>query len=147
MDIIKTALNKKGQFASLEWERPCKTLKSCAVNITKKTVARNVRIGAGYDNLSATRAGRENGTLPAQNAGLNGMVWNVYPVILTSEKTGKDYIRIETAKNTNFSTVYFMNGEEVRKDSIAQYLQASEKREGDIPSVMNIATEYISSIK
>ena len=51
------AMAKKGQFGVVEWSRGCKVLKSCPHEIVKKTIAQNVRIGAGYDNLSSTIQG------------------------------------------------------------------------------------------
>ena len=46
MENIKAiALNKKGQFANIQYARPCKVLKD-APAIVKTTKAYNVRIGA-----------------------------------------------------------------------------------------------------
>jgi hypothetical protein len=53
MSIREIALSKKGTFATLEYSRPVKVKKGCPVEITKTTVARNVRIGAQYDALKS----------------------------------------------------------------------------------------------
>lgn len=148
-EIKAIALNKKGQFSNIQYARPCKTLKG-APEIIKTTKAYNVRIGAEYDALKTTleAKGVENKAEAHKvNQGLNGMDWVVYPVILKSNKSGKEYIRLETAKNTHFETVYTVNGKEVQKNEIVQYLQASEKKSGEMPTVMNIGLENIQYIK
>ena len=149
MENIKAkALNKKGQFANIEYARPCKVKKG-APEITKETKAYNVRIGAQYDALKTTKEAKGVTTTEeahALNQGLNGMEWVVYPYILKSVKTGKEYIRLETAKNTKFETIYKVNGKEVTKAEIEPYLLASEKAKGEMPTVMNIGIENITEI-
>ena len=147
-DIKAIALNKKGQFTNLTYARPCKTLKN-APEIIKTTRAYNVRIGAEYDALKTTLENKGVETKEeahALNNGLKGFEWVIYPYILKATKSGKEYVRIETAKNTHFETVYSMNGREVTKAEIETYLQASEKKSGEMPTVMNIGIENITDI-
>ena len=148
-NIIEKALAKRGQFATVNYERKAKTLKN-APEILKRTKAYNVRIGAEYDALKTTleNKGVDNkAEAHALNQGLNGMEYEIYPVLLKG-KNDKRYVRIETAKNTRFETEYFMNGKPVNKTEIAQYLQASEKKpSGDLPSVMNIGLDNITEIR
>lgn len=146
-NIIEIALTKKGQFASAEWSRPCKTLKSCNHEIVKRTIANNVRIGANYENLQTTKEGRADGTLPSENQGLRGLEWVNFPVVLKNPKTDRQFIRLETAKNSKFITQYFIDGQETSKDEIETYLQASEKSSGEMPTVMNIGIDTIISLK
>ena len=146
-NIIEIALNKKGQFASAEWSRPCKTLKSCNHEIIKRTIANNVRIGANYENLHTTIEGRASGELPSENQGLRGLEWVNFPVVLKNPKTDRQFIRLETAKNSKFITQYFIDGQETTKAEIESYLQASEKSSGEIPTVMNIGIDTIINIK
>lgn len=144
-NIKALALNKKGQFTNLTYARTCKTLKN-APTIEKVTRAYNVRVGAEYDALKTTLENKGVETKEqahALNNGLNGMEWVVYPTILKSIKSGKEYVRLETAKNTRFETVYTMNGQTVNKADIEHYLQASEKKSGEMPTVMNIGLENI----
>ena len=147
--IIEKALAKKGQFASLEYERICKTLKN-APTITKHTKAVNVRIGAEYDSLKTTLENKgvaNKEEAHKVNNGLNGMEYEIYPVILKG-KNGRQYVRIETAKNTKFETEYFMNGTKVNKADIEMYLQSSEKKSGgELPTVMNIGIDTITEIR
>ena len=146
-NIVEIALTKKGQFASAEWSRPCKTLKSCKHEIIKRTVATNVRIGANYENLQTTKDGRADGTLPSENQGLRGLEWVTFPVVLRNPKTERQFIRLETAKNSKFSTQYFIDGRETTKAEIESLLQASEKSSGEMPTVMNIGVDTIITLK
>ena len=146
-NIIEIALDKKGQFASAEWSRPCKTLKSCNHEIVKRTIAKNVRIGANYENLQTTIEGRASGELPNENQGLRGLEWVNFPVVLKNPKTERQFIRLETAKNSKFITQYFIDGQETTKDEIESYLQASEKSSGEMPTVMNIGVDTIINLK
>ena len=146
-NIIEIALDKKGQFASAEWSRPCKTLKSCNHEIVKRTIANNIRIGANYENLHTTIEGRASGELPSENQGLRGVEWVNFPVVLKNPKTERQFIRLETAKNSKFITQYFIDGQETTKDEIANYLQASEKSSGEMPTVMNIGVDTIINLK
>lgn len=147
-NIEKIALNKKGQFASLEYTKACKVEKG-SPEIIKTTKVLNVKIGCSYDALKSTQEAKGVETRAEAeklNTGLRGFQWINYPTILKSIKTDKHYIRLETAKNTKFNTVYRVNGVEVDKAEIEQYLQSSEKRSGNIPVVMNIGVDDINYI-
>lgn len=148
MNIIEKALSKKGTFATVQYSRPVKVKKNSPM-ITKVTRARNVRIGAQYDALKAVQATKGvNSTQEAHelNTGLKGFEWDVYPTLLHSIKTNKQYIRVETNNNTAFDTTYIMNGKVVNKADIEQYMLASEKSKGDMPVVFNIGVENITDI-
>ena len=148
MNIIEKALSKKGTFATVQYSRPVKVKKNSPM-ITKVTRARNVRIGAQYDALKAVQVAKGvNSTQEAHelNTGLKGFEWDVYPTVLHSIKTNKQYIRVETNSNTLFETTYIMNGKVVNKADIEQYMLASEKSKGDMPIVLNIGVENITDI-
>lgn len=148
MSIREVALSKKGTFATLEYARPVKTLKSCPIEITKTTIARNVRIGAEYDSMKVVKEAKGVKTTNEAhklNTGLNGFEWVNYPTILQNKK-GDKYVRIETNSNTKFDTTYTVNGREVNKKDIEQYFLASEKSKGEMPVVMNIKLDSISYI-
>lgn len=147
--ILEKALSKKGKFATVEYVRPCKVKKGSPI-ITKHTKAYNVRIGAEYDSLKTTleNKGVANKEQAHElNQGLFGMEYEIYPVLLKSTKSGKQYVRLETAKNTKFETVYSVDGVPTDKAKIEQYLLASEKSKGEMPTVMNIGLENIVKIK
>lgn len=148
--IETVALSKKGQFTSLEYTKACKVKKG-SPTIIKTTRVLNARIGCSYDALKSTQKAKgvdSRAEAEKLNTGLRGMEWINYPTILKSIKTDKHYIRLETSKNTKFNTTYKVNGVEVDKSEIEQYLQASEKRtgEGEMPTVMNIGVDDINYI-
>ena len=149
MSIREVALSKKGTFATLEYSRPVKTVKACPVEITKTTVARNVRIGAQYDAMKSVQLSKGvTNTADAHklNTGLKGFEWVNYPTLLQNAK-GDKYVRIETNSNTRFESTYRVNGMEVNKADIEGYLLASEKsRGGELPPVLNIKLDNISYI-
>lgn len=149
MSIREVALSKKGTFATLEYSRPVKVKKGCPVEITKTTVARNVRIGAQYDAMKTVQLAKGVTTTAEAhelNTGLKGFEWVTYPTILKSTKTGANYVRVETNSNTRFESVYRVNGKEVNKADVEQYFLASEKSKGELPVVMNIKMDSISYI-
>lgn len=148
MSIREVALAKKGTFATLEYSRPVKVKKGCPVEITKTTVARNVRIGAQYDAMKSVQIAKgvtNTAEAHALNTGLKGFEWVNYPTILQNAK-GDKYVRIETNTNTRFESVYRVNGREVNKADVEQYFLASEKSKGELPVVMNIKMDSISYI-
>ena len=149
MNIIETALTKKGRFATVQYSRPVKVKKGAPM-ITKVTRARQIRIGAQYDALKSVQIAKGvTNTEDAHklNTGLKGFEWVNYPTILKSIKTGDQYIRVETNSNSKFETTYIMNGKVVTKQDIEPYILASERSKGDMPVVMNIKADYITAIK
>lgn len=148
MSIREVALGKKGTFATVEYSRPVKVKKGCPVEITKTTVARNVRIGAQYDAMKTVQLAKGvTSTADAHklNTGLKGFEWVNYPTLLQNAK-GDKYVRIETNSNTKFESTYTVNGSPVDKASVEQYFLASEKSKGEMPVVMNIKLDNISYI-
>lgn len=147
-NIETVALSKKGHFTSLEYTKACKVKKG-SPTIIKTTKVLNARIGCSYDALKSTQKAKGvdcRAEAEKLNTGLRGMEWIQYPIILKSIKTDKHYIRLETAKNTKFNTTYKVNEVEVDKSEIEQYLQSTEKRSGEMPSVMNIGVDDINYI-
>lgn len=149
MNIIETALSKKGRFATVQYSRPV-AVKKGAPMITKVTRARQVRIGAQYDALKVVQTAKGVNTVEEAhklNTGLKGFEWVKYPTILKSLKTGDEYVRIETNSNTSFDTTYIMDGKVVNKADIDKYILAKERHKGEIPVVMNIKASSITAIK
>ena len=145
--MLNKLLGIKGQIVTLKWHKDCKTKKSVLEHIEKNTTAKCIRIGCGYDNLSAVKEGRENGTLPEENAGLApSLEWEVYPTIIRNKNTGKRYVRVELMPNSKFESEFFMDGASVNKADIEEKLLASEKSRGSMPTVMNIPLENITEV-
>lgn len=148
MNIIETALSKKGRFATVQYSRPV-AVKKGAPMITKVTRARQVRIGAQYDAMKVVQTAKGVTSTEAHklNTGLKGFEWVKYPTILKSLKSNEEYVRIETNSNTKFDTIYIMNGKVVSKTDIEPYILAKERSKGEMPVVMNIKASYITGIK
>ena len=127
-EIVSKALSKRGNFSSYTTIRTCKTLKSFDGKIEKLTRARNIMIGAAYDNRQAVIEARANGDLPSENQGLKGKEWVQYPILLKSIYNGKELIRINVLSNSKFETQYLLNGEPIEYEKIEQYLYSSEKK-------------------
>lgn len=127
-EILSKALTKKGNFSSYASLKTCKTLQGFEGKIEKLTRARNVMIGAAYDNRQAAIEARANGELPSENQGLNGKEWVNYPILLKSLKDGKELIRVNVLNNSKFESQYLLNGEPIEYEKIEQYLYSSEKK-------------------
>lgn len=145
--LIKKALEKKAQFACVTYSKTCKT-KVGAPTVTKVTRARNVRIGADYNALKIVQEAKGTCSKEATaslNEGLKGdMKFLVYPYIVENEKSGREYLRINTNKNTKFDTKYFIGKKEATKEDVWDYLYTSEKNHrGELPVVMNIGIDSI----
>ena len=146
MSIREVALAKKGTFATVEYAKEVKTLKGCPVTITKKTIARNVRIGCEYDSLKVVKEARGVTTTKEsreKSTGLRGFEWVSFPTILKNAK-GDKFVRITTNSNTKFDTTYYANGIKVNKEDIEKYLPKSSS--GNMPVVMNINMDNINYI-
>lgn len=146
-NILEIAMSKKGQFAALEWSRPCKTLKSCNDIITKRTTAHGVQLGVAYDNKAVVKEARESGDLPAENQGLRGKHWIKFPYVLQNDHNDTKYLRISTTANTEYKTQYFRNGQPVEKKDIENILYSSEKKPGEKQAVFDIKLDNITNIK
>ena len=117
--------SRKGQFSHAAWSRPCKTRKG-SPEIIKTTVA-TVRAGINYDNLSKVKEKRENGDLPAENAGLPWGEWFTFPYLITH----KDNLYVKlypSGGETSAKVEYMMDGMPATYEQVEPYLLASEKR-------------------
>ena len=127
-EIVSKALSKKGNFSSYTTLRSCKTLKGFDGTIEKLTKAKNIMIGAAYDNRQAVIEARTNGELPSENQGLKGKEWIQYPILLKSLYNGKELIRVNVLNNSKFESQYLLNGKPIEYKKIEQYLYSSEKK-------------------
>lgn len=137
---------KRGAFRSVLWERPLKTRKSVKDVITKRTYGTSLRFGVEYDKMASTQKGREDGTLPTENQGLRGLAWIIPNLTLRSLKTGDTLVRVSLARNSTFSTEYFLNGRKVTKEEIEPLVLRSELGRHEMPEVFNLKTENILAI-
>lgn len=145
--LVETLLSLKGQIVTITTARSIKYRKDAgAVAQTIKVSTFQCRVGVNYDNLKVVQEKRENGDLPAENAGLNGMEWVQFPHLLRGIKSGKYQIRC-TAFNGNASKVAFVrNGVEIdRADALVGTL-ASEQPKDAHSDVFNITVDSITHI-
>ena len=143
IDRIKA---KRGAYRAVLWERPLKTRKDVKDIIVKRTYGTALRFGVCYDNMASTQKGREDGTLPSENQGLRGLIWIVPNLTLRSLKTGDTLVRVSLARNSTFSTEYFLNGRKVTKEEIEPLVLRSELGRHEMPEVFNLKTENILAI-
>jgi hypothetical protein len=127
INIIKEVIrNRKGSNLSVVISKPLKTKKAHAGNKIEKITKLVIRGGVEYDNLGIVKEGREDGTLPDQNAGLPWGQWAEYPLHITHK--GNDYARFYPASGIDFApkVEYFLNGISVDKSQIVDLCLASE---------------------
>jgi hypothetical protein len=149
---IKAAIEAtpKGANIMVEWERPVKVRAAYkGLPLTKRTKML-CRIGVAYDNKASVIEGRDNGDLPAENAGLKGFEWEQYPTLLRAEKTGLLYIRLEAGTFKNVQTIvqYFLDGQEVKKADYEHTMLSNETQtREDFAGTFNCKVETIRYIQ
>ena len=122
--LIDYLLTRKGQIVTVKARRACKVKKGSPF-IEKETVFQ-AAVGVNYDNKLSVQIKRESGELPEKSAGLPWGEWETFPYVIRHK--GKRYFRFSTVKNKFVpKTKYFLDGEEVEKAKIEEYLLASEK--------------------
>jgi len=124
-DILNALNGRKGQFVSATWTTKVTTkAEHKALNVTKTTTA-TVRTGITYDNMGAVQDKRENGELPAENAGLpEWQKWVVFPYHLRHTTKGTDYVRLYTTENVPTVT-YRIDGREATKADVLALMTPS----------------------
>lgn len=128
------ATTPKGANVILEWTRnlPCLKTSGCQDTIVKST--RMVgRIGVEYDNLAAVQEKRENGELPAENQGLNGMEWIEKPYLLRAIKSGRYLVRLYkgTSDKVHPEVHFFRNGTEVERGTLKGIVASKDWQPSD----------------
>lgn len=116
-EIKKILTSKKGANLRAVWNRELKTKKGTAQKVEKLTRI-IVRGGIEYDNMAVVQEGREDGTLPSENAGLPWGEWAEYPFHI--QHKGTQYARFYPASGLEFipETTYFIDGVEIKKQAL-----------------------------
>ena len=127
---------KPGTFVSVVTERPAKVKQSAKDMVIIKRAEMVARLGVNYDNLKQTNEKRDNGELPQENAGLPWGEWDIYPYLIKHKNA--EYIRMY-ANKAQIKNKFFLNGAEVKKADIEQYLLASEKSKPTEDSVLTLS--------
>lgn len=118
----------KGANIVLEWTRPCKTRKG-VTNAVAKAVRMVGRVGLTYDNIGAVVEKRQNGELPAENAGLPAWAeWVQYPYIIRNRTSGQLYLRLYkgTSDKVRPMVRFLIDGNEASREAVAPLVLKSE---------------------
>lgn len=139
--------SRKGQNLSAIFGRPMKTRKGVIGNVEKVSSV-VIRGGIDYDNMNVVKEGREDGTLPAENAGLPWGEWAEFPLHIAHK--GIDYARLYPASGLDFrpKVEYYLDGVLVEKSVIEPLCLASEfpKKGDEAPLCYTIKAENLRAI-
>lgn len=130
---------KVGTFVSIVTERSARVKKvALDMNIVKrsKIVA---RLGINYDNISQTKMNRTIGNAPKENQGLVWGKWEQFPYII--EHKGTKYLRMYANKG-QIQNEWFINGKQVSKDSLSNYLLSSETKPQTEDSIFTLSMKF-----
>jgi hypothetical protein len=117
-EIVSRILKKKGQLCRIKYARPLKIKKESQTEYSGRKITDGVfRIGVDYNNTKAVQDKRASGELPAENQGLKGRSWVVFPCLLKG-LNDKLLVRIYTVRNAYRRTHYEINGSEVDFDTL-----------------------------
>lgn len=135
---------RKGSFVKLKWQKVLTNYKTTPADIQVIKISQAVvRFGVQYDNLSKVQEKRENGTLPQENQGLNGMEWILYPYILKN-KNNNEFLRVYTVPNCKIESKYYLNGNEITKEEAQEYCTKANFSSNNTPlDCFNVKIENI----
>lgn len=150
---IKNAIStRKGSNVRAIWGKQLKTYKGIT-DVVEKVTSLVVRGGIDYDNMAVVKEGREDGSLPEENAGLPWGQWAEFPYHI--EHKGQDYARFYPASGVDIATgnafvpsvEYYLNGELTTKQMVSGLCLASEfpNRE-EAPLCYTIKAENVKAI-
>lgn len=142
--LIKQIIEARpGSFFGVTIRRKLKTRAGITDLIEKESVL-TVRGGVSYDNLKKVIEGREDGSKPAENAGLPWGVWvkGMYPWKIIHNN--KNYTRLTLVPGKFPQTCYRINGVMTTKNDILNYVLNSEVREDNkVPEVLTVLDDNI----
>jgi hypothetical protein len=135
----------KGSFLRLEYRKVLK-MKKGKPQLYKR-VLRTAKPGVAYDNIGVVKEGRQDGTLPAENAGLNGVEWVDYPYCLRN-KAGEIQYRFTLTGTKVLETRYEdAEGNAISKETAQEDCYSSEFNfSGEPPVVMNLKQDNIVAL-
>lgn len=139
---VRALLNLKGQIVTMQIGREMKMRKGYAPIYKFSHI--QCRVGVNYDNIANVIAKREDGTLPAENAGRAWGKYVVFPYVV--EHKGQLYFHFSTIKTSFNSEVnYVRNGKMVSIEDAKVACLASEFAEKDL-DCFDLKVESILSI-
>jgi hypothetical protein len=141
---VTALLNLKGQIVTLTTSRQMKM--KAGFPATTKVSTFQCRMGCNYDNIAAVKEGRADGTLPAENAGLNGVVWAIFPHLLIGEKSGRFQLRCTKLDGNPTVTKFYRDGAEISQKDALTGAYASEQPRDEVPNVFNVMVDNITHV-
>lgn len=144
---VLSLLALKGQIVTLTTSREMKYRKD-AGNVSKTLKISNFqcRAGVNYDKIAAVKEGRSDGTLPAENAGLNGVEWVQFPHVLRGIKSGKYQFRCTHLNGNPTRTIFVRDGVEITREEAMVGTLASEQPNDTPSEVFNISIDNLTHI-
>lgn len=139
-EAVTNLLNLRGQIVSLTTVRAM-DVRDGRAPITKEMSFR-CRIGVTYDNIRKVQDKREEGILPAKNAGLKWGEWAVFPYII--HHNGQFYLRCTVLQGSRVESTFFQNGREISRDEAQPQCTSREFREN--PHGLDVFTVKVESI-
>jgi len=143
--MLALLMTRKGQIVTIKTTRPVKMKKGqVAVN---KTSELQCRVGVNYDNITAVKEGRADGTLPKENAGLPWGEWLEFPYTIGHK--GETYVRCTMLNNGYRRAPVFTlaDGTVVDRATVQAGALASEFKEGDDSTVFNIKLSSLIEVR
>ncbi len=127
-EIITQLLSRKGQNTKISWKSKIKPAAKFKTVSIEKVVTAVVRSGIDFQNLSSVKSEIESGERTEVNS-LPWGKWEQFPYIISHND--KKYVRLYPASSANQipKTRYFVDGKEVTKSKVLQYLTAGKVKE------------------
>lgn len=144
--IRQKILDCKGQFVKAKWKSNPKPKASFKGIELMKVTESVVRAGIDYANLSSVQQGIENGER-GEVQPLPWGEWKAFPYII--EHKGAEYLRLYPSVGNHPKTMYFVDGNQVDKETFANYLTPSDAKkmfEDERPDCFTIKSENILGI-
>ena len=142
-EILANLLNAKGQFVSVKFQSNVSTAASFKHLVITKITSAVVRSGIDFSNLGSVKDGIENGTRDEVGS-LPWGEWISFPYIIGHKE--KTYVRLYPSVNNIPNVSYFVDGSEVAKAEILQYLTPSSAKkmlEAKAPECFTLNTTNI----
>jgi hypothetical protein len=140
---VANLLALKGQIVTLCTKRDCKVRKGSPM--VEKVAKFQCRVGVNYDNMASVQEKRENGTLPAENAGLPWGQWLIFPHLIAHK--GNHYLRCTTLNNNNVPQVsYLLDGREISREEARALCLASEFRDHEDNDCFTVKVESVTHV-
>lgn len=121
-----------------------KVYASLSNHVAFKSVTAVVRAGVNYDARKVVKEAREDGTLPAENAGLPWGTWVLFPYVITHK--GSLYVRLYPTDLEHVKAFFTLDGVPVAKSELEGICTASEFRESSGTDCFTVRQEILTRV-